>query len=314
MLTVPKQLLALLLAALLGFIAACSKTETSASTKPAAVTAIFSYYDALRSIAGGDADAIILLPAGASPHEYEPTVKDKATLANAQLIIENGLNIDKWLIKMAADNPAATVLNIGDLLKEKGIQPLHTEKTSVTDPKEKTAAAEDDSAGNPHIWLDPRIQAMAAEAIRDALIKIDPGHKANYTERTADYLAQLQSLDKDFADAAATFKQKDFIGFHSAYAYLAHRYGLNQIASIEEMPGEGPTISQTANIIHLIKSKNIKVLFTENALPAKAADMIIRETGVTTGILQPLETYEDPRQTYVGLMRENLDAFKKALQ
>jgi zinc transport system substrate-binding protein len=290
-------------------------TLTLRAEKPTAVTAIFSYYDALRSIGGDDVTTIILLPPGASPHDYEPTVKDRATATRAQLLVANGLNIDKWMVKLAADTPSAITLNIGDLVAKNGIQPLHTAETSLTDPKDrKPEAAEDDTAGNPHIWLDPRVQAMAAEAIRDALEKIDPTHADGYKQRAAAYLKQLADLDQDFAAAAATFKQKDFIGFHSAYEYLARRYGLHQVASVEELPGEGPTISQTVAIIRLIKAKDIHVIFTENAFPAKAADMIVRETNVTTGVLQPLETYDDLKQTYVGLMRENLEAFKKALQ
>ncbi len=289
-------------------------TSCFAADKPTAVTAIFSYYDALRSIGGEDVHSVILLPPSTSPHEYEPTVKDKATLAHATLIVANGLNIDRWFVKMAAENSGATFINVGELLQRHGIQPLHTQETSVTDGNaEKASTSENDAAGNPHIWLDPRVQGMAAEAIRDALVKIDPAHADGYAKRAAAYLAELETLDKQFAAAAAKFQRKDFIGFHSAYAYLAQRYGLNQAASIEEMPGEGPTISQTAHIIRLIKEKNIKVLFTENAFPAKAMDMIVRETGVTIGVLQPLETYDDIHQTYVSLMRDNLEAFKKAM-
>ena len=80
---------------------------------------------------------------------------------------------------------------------------------------------------------------MAAEAIRDALVKMDPAHKNGYESRAKAYLEDLRKLDQDFTQAAKEFKQKDFIGFHSAYAYLARRYGLNQIASVEELPDRG---------------------------------------------------------------------------
>lgn len=279
-----------------------------------AVATIFSYYDALRTIGGDDVNSIIILPPGQSPHEFEPTVKDKAIAQRAALIVKNGLNIDRWIDKLAAGNDQVLMIDVGALVKSRGIQPLQTEETSVTETKPgEKKEQEDTSAGNPHVWLDPRVQAMAAEAIRDALITLDAAHKEGYTQRAGAYLEQLKELDKEFQDATSHFKQKNFIGFHSAYAYLARRYGLNQVASIEELPGEGPTLSQTVNIIKLIKRDNIKVIFTENAFPAKAADMIVRETGVTTGVLQPLETYDDTKQTYVALMRENLESLKKAL-
>jgi len=292
--------------------AACRAAD---APKVNAVATIFSYYDALRTIGGGDVNSVIILPPGQSPHEFEPTVKDKALVERAGLIVKNGLNIDRWIDKLRAGNAAAIVVDMGDVLQQRGIQPLQTEETSVTDVKPGAKKEEEDtSAGNPHIWLDPRVQAMAAEAIRDALIKLDGVHKEGYTQRATAYLAQLQQLDKDFQNATSHFKQKNFIGFHSAYAYLARRYGLTQVASIEELPGEGPTLAQTVNIIKLIQKDRIKVIFTENAFPAKATDMIVRETGVTTGVLQPLETYDDLKQTYMGLMRENLESLKKALE
>jgi zinc transport system substrate-binding protein len=294
----------------------CGQSPPAPGHKVQAVATIFSYYDALRSIGGDDVDAVIILPPGQSPHEFEPRVRDKALTERAQLIIKNGLSIDLWMDRLAATNTQATVIDVSAVVKARGIQPLQTTEVSVTDatePATQKKEEEDTSAGNPHIWLDPRVQGMAAESIRDALIKLDPAHTAGYTQRAAAYLDQLQQLDKDFQTAAAGFKQRDFIGFHSAYAYLARRYGLNQIASIEELPGEGPTPGQTVNIIKLIKRVQIKVIFVENALPSKDADMIVRETGVTTGVLQPLETYDDTKQTYVSLMRENLEALKKAL-
>lgn len=292
---------------------ACSPPGAK-SRKPTAVTAIFSFYDALRAIGGDDINCVILLPAGSSPHEYEPTVKDKACVAGADLIVENGLNLDRWLVAMAADNKNATIVNVEVLIKgKKGMEVVHTEIVSVTGEDKKPGQAQEVSASNPHVWLDPEVQMMVAGAIRDALIKIDPTHADGYRQRAQTYIGQVADLDRKFAEAAARFKQKDFIGFHPAYAYLARRYGLNQVAAVEELPGEGPTISQTAQIIRLIKEKHIKVLFMENAFPAKAADMILKETGASTDVLQPLETYDDLNQTYVGLMTQNLEALKKAL-
>jgi zinc transport system substrate-binding protein len=304
-------LLTLGLAAMAGLAGCQSK---AASNKPRAVATIFAYYDALRAIGGPDVDCVILLPPRQSPHEYAPTVGDRASVANAKLIIKNGLQIDAWVDKLMGDNQSARVVDVGQLVQGKGIQPLHTEEVSVTPQSETTPGeAEDVSAGNPHIWLDPRVQGMAAEAIRDALIKIDQAHRAGYEARAKAYLEDLGKLDQEFADAAKGFKQKEFIGFHSAYAYMARRYGLNQVASVEELPGQGPSVAQVGNIIKLIQEKHIKVIFMESAFPARTADRIIDETGVKTGILQPLETYDDPGQTYTSLMRQNLAALKAAL-
>ena len=293
-------------------LASCRSAATDG--KPVAVATIFAYYDALRAIGGDDVHSVILLPPRQSPHDYSPTVQDRAVVARASLIVKNGLQIDLWADKLAAENKSAIVVDVSEVVKANGIAPLDTQEVSVTSGPTRPAHGEDVSAGNPHIWLDPRVQAMAAEAIRDALIKMDPAHKAGYEARAAAYIAQLRQLDQDFAQAARGFRQKEFIGFHSAYDYLANRYGLKQVAAVEEMPGEaGPNAVQLGNIIKLIRDKHIHVIFTENAMPAKAADRIIEETGVKTGILQPLETYYSIDDTYASLMRQNLAELKKAL-
>jgi zinc transport system substrate-binding protein len=304
-----------LLAFLLGAAGCQSKKAGTASSKPVAVATIFAYYDALRAIGDGDVQAVILLPPRQSPHSYQPTIQDRAAVAQAALFIKNGLSIDPWADKLTSENRSAVVLEIAQILKAKGLSTVQTEEVSVTPASQAASAeSEDVSAGNPHIWLDPRVQMAAAEAVRDALIRIDPAHGANYTARADRYLAELRKLDSDFAAAARQFKQREFIGFHSAYAYLANRYGLHQVAAVEELPGEGPSLAQQANIIRLIKDKGIHVIFMESAFPAQAARRIVAETGVKTGILQPLETYDSPDETYVSLMRQNLKALQEVLQ
>lgn len=284
--------------------------------KPVAVATIFAYYDALRAIGGDDVDCVILLPPRQSPHEYTPTIEDRAAVARAGLIVKNGLAIDPWADKLAAQNTSAVVVDVSDVVKANGIEPLPTPAMSMPTPdflptSAGAHAGENVSAGNPHIWLDVRVQAMAAQSIRDALIKMDPAHRANYQARADAYLTQLRQLDDDFAKAARQFRHKEFIGFHLAYAYLASRYGLTQVAAVEEVPGQGANL---ARVVQLIRDKHIGVIFTESAIPAKAADRIVEETGVKIGILQPLETYDSIDQTYVSLMRQNLAELKKALE
>jgi zinc transport system substrate-binding protein len=314
MVSTTKIAVALLAALAVGLAAGLGGCSARAvSTKPVAVATIFAYYDALRAIGGDDVESVILLPAKMSPHEYEPTVRDRAVASSAALIVKNGLLIDTWVDKLTVDNTSAVIVDVGQVVKDKGLPPIQTEIVSVTPAGQASPAEEDVSAGNPHIWLDPRVQALAAEAIRDALVKIDPAHADGYRARAGAYLAELGKLDQDFAAAARTFKRKDFIGFHSAYAYLARRYELNQVAAVEELPGREPSPAQEKNIIKLIQDKGVTAVFMESRLPDKTADHIRAETGVKTGLLQPLETYESVDQTYVSLMRANLQALKEAL-
>ncbi|MCL2648672.1 MAG: metal ABC transporter substrate-binding protein [Phycisphaerales bacterium] len=289
------------------FFTFCSKPPAAQSPKPLVVATIFNYYDALRAIAGDDADAVILLTPATSPHEYSPTAKDKATVSRAQLLIRNGLGIDDWARTLATDNPKLVQLVIGE-----SIQAIETKEESLTD--QPGHEAHDHGVKNPHIWLDPKNQEKIAEQILQALSEIDPAHKESYANRTAKYIADLEELDGQFLAAAKTFKYKEFVGFHSAYDYLAHRYGLKQVAALQEVGSDGMAPAQINRVIAIIKERHVPVVFSETALNSGQAEAVVSATGVKLGILQPLETYDDLNDTYLSLMRKNLEELKKNMQ
>jgi zinc transport system substrate-binding protein len=290
-------------------LAGCQKEAAPDSTgKPLVVTTIFAYYDAARAIAGDKAMVRIILPPQASPHDFQPSLKDKGLVTRAQLFITNGLGIDNRLMDLASDSKAQKLV-IGEAIPKDQI--LKTEEVSLGGEKNSD---EDAALGNPHIWLDPRIQMKAAELIHDALVSIDPADKPTFDTNLQKYEDDLKALDAEFADTVKTFKSRDFIGFHSAYDYLAHRYGLHQVASIEEIPDAGLSLSQIQKILQIIKDKNIHYVAVETALGAQGTiDKIKQEGHVETITLQPLETYDNADDTYVSLMKQNLASLKTAL-
>jgi zinc transport system substrate-binding protein len=306
----------LVLPALTVLLAACG-SDAPPSGKPVVLCSIFAYYDAARAIGGDQFDVRVLMPVAKSPHEYESTVKDKMTASKAVLYIKNGMALDDRFDKLL-DGSKAQVVTISKAIPKDML--LQTEETSLEDAGTQPgeghihgALAHGGSYLNPHIWLDPQVQMKAAEAIRDALIRLDRADQAVFEQNAARYLDELRKLDADFRAETATIKNKDFIGFHSAYDYLAHRYGLRQIASIEELPGSDITVAQTDKLIRLIKEKGIRHIAVESAFSANSAALIERETGAKEIVLQPLETYDSPKDTYVGYMRKNLEALKTML-
>lgn len=298
--------LALVLA---GALSGCgSATAVSSGGKPVVLCSIFAYYDAARAIGGDKVEARILVPAGASPHEYESTPEDKKTAYKAKLYFKNGMDLDDRYDTLF-DGSAAKVVCISDRIPK---DMLLSSKELSLDEATGTGGATASAALNPHIWLDPQIQMKAAEIIRDALIEVDPADKAVFEQNAAGYLAGLTKLDADFKAAMATVKTRDFIGFHSAYEYLARRYGLRQIASIEELPGE-ISVAQTKKIIQLIQQRHIQYIAVETALSGNATKLIEQETGAKEIVLQPLETYDNLNDTYDKYMRQNMEALQTAL-
>jgi zinc/manganese transport system substrate-binding protein len=296
-------------------LSACSPVPASTG-KPVVLCTIFAYYDAARAIAKGTPVKVILpLPPRVSPHEFEASPSEKSEAVGTTLYVKNGLLLDDRFDKLI-DGSSARTLVIANQIPPNLL--LHTQEVSL-DPATTTSSAaagesrEDTPLGNPHIWLDPMIQIKATEAIRDALINLDPADKDAFAANAAAYIADINKLDADFKAAAATFKSKDFIGFHSAYDYLAHRYGLRQIASIEEIPGDGLTPAQAEKIIGLINDNKIKYVAVETGLSDRSMSLIKSKTGVQTITLEPLEAYNNLNDSYVSLMRRNLESLKTVL-
>jgi ABC-type Zn uptake system ZnuABC Zn-binding protein ZnuA len=275
-----------------------------ASGKPIVLCTIFSYYDAARAIAGDAADVQILLPANTSPHEYQQTAQNKFTAERARLFVKNGSGLDDRFDTLIPKS--ARTLSISQAIPK-------SELLEGGSDHADHAGHDHADEMNPHFWLDPTIQMKAAEKIRDALVELLPDRKTSLEANATEYIDELKALDAEFKTAAATFKSKEFIGFHSAYDYLARRYGLKQIAAIEENAGGGLTPQNTTRVINLIKQHNIKYIAVETALAGAGAQKIKQDTGVETVVLQPLETYENLNDTYISLMRKNLEALKKIL-
>jgi len=300
--------LALLAVALV--LATCGSNDT-ADGKPVVLCSIFAYYDAARAIAGDKLAVRILVPPGRSPHEYETAPEDKKTAYRAALYVKNGLDLDDRFDKLF-DGSKAKVITISQRIPQGML--LTTQELSLEEaasqPAENTPAL---AAVNPHIWLDPQIQIKAAEIIRDAMIELDPADKDVFQQNAGTYVDALKKLDADFLAEMATIKTREFIGFHSAYEYLARRYGLRQIASLEELPGADITVEQTKKIIQLINQRHIKYIAVETAFSGNSARLIEAQTGAREIVLQPLETYDNLQDTYEKYMRENMQALKIAL-
>jgi ABC-type Zn uptake system ZnuABC Zn-binding protein ZnuA len=229
-------------------------------------------------------------------------------VGRAKLLVTNGLGLDDWAGRLASGNKDLVKLVIGDKIQ------------AIETPEEALPGQADEHAGdrhglqNPHVWLDPQNQIKAAELIRDALIQIEPAHRGEFLSRAANYVEEIRKLDADFKAESAKFTHKEFIGFHSAYDYLARRYGLKQVASLQETGAEGLSVAQVQRVIQIIRERKGAVVFPESAFDAMQVQPVVTATGVKVGTLQPLETYDRLEDTYVSLMRQNLAEMKKAME
>jgi zinc transport system substrate-binding protein len=272
---------------------ALNNADVRAQERLAVAASILPLADFARQVGGERIRVETLIPAGASPHTYEPTPAQLRFLSRARVLVLNGVGLEFWADKViaAVDNAKLVVVRTADDLK-----------ILAGDP--------DEPGGNPHVWLSPREAIHQVEMIRDALVRADPAGTATYHANAARYVGELRAFDAEIRATVATFPQRKFIAFHAAWAYFARDYGLEQAAVIERSPGREPSPAEIAGIIRTARAIGAKAIFAEPQFPASAARVIAEESGAAVLLLDPLGK---PPDTYLGLMRSNLAQISKGL-
>lgn len=170
---------------------------------------------------------------------------------------------------------------------------------------------------DPHVWLNPEYAKKEMENIKNAFVSADPEHKDIYEANYQKYSAEFDQLDKDFRDTIARLPNREIVVAHEAYGYLCDAYGLTQIGIEGLTPDSEPTPRRMARIIDFVRAHHVKVIFFEALTSSKSADTVAAETGITTGVLNPLEGLSadaiEAGSDYLSVMRENLAALSNAL-
>ena len=285
-----------------------------AAKKVQVVASILPLGDFCRHIGGKYVDVSVLVPPGASPHAFEPSPSAVAKAMEAKVFVYVGAGLDPWAERLLAAHkrPGQVVVEaVAGIPLIKDVDE-HEHEEAAQEPEE--AEHHHHEAGNPHVWLDPLLAEDICRSIAQALMKVDPAHKNAYEVNLAMYLGRLQTLDKDIREVVATFRQRDYVTFHPAYAYFSQRYGLRQVGVIEASPGREPSPGHLQRIIAAIKKSGVKAVFAEPQLSSRVAEVIAQEAGVKVLILDPLGGRPPYGSDYIKLMRHNLAVLVQAMQ
>jgi zinc/manganese transport system substrate-binding protein len=277
---------------LLSFIyfTSCKPPVTENNTRLKVLTTVAPIFSFTKNITGNTADVENLLPSGAGPHEYSLSPDDARKIAQADIIIINGVNLESWLNKLTGVSENSSVYTVVD--SSSGIEILDND---------------------PHIWLSPLNAIMQVKRIRDGLINADPENRKVYSDNSAAYIKRLEILDKEISDEISGWNRKDFVAFHPAFRYLAKDYGLNLAAVIQESPEIEPSPRHIAEVIDIIKSKNIKSIFTDPMITHKIVRSIAADLDLKVYSLDTMETGNSSNEYYEDRTRANISVLKKAL-
>lgn len=321
-------------AALLLLSALLPAPEAAAERELSIVTTIFPEYDWVMEILGENAPNVqvtMLLDNGVDLHSYQPNVKDMVTLSTCDLFLYVGGESDSWVddALAGATNKNMIVINLLEVLGENAKEELPVEGMEHSHEEEEhheEAHAEEDHEHeaelDEHVWLSLRNASLFCQAIRDALITLDPENEELYRANTEDYLEELSRLDGAFAAAVAEGSQDTLLfGDRFPFRYLTDDYGLQYYAAFSGCSAETEASFETVIFLaNKLDELGLHTVMTLEGSDGKLAQTIISTAKTDADILcldsMQSTTKKDVQEgaKYLAIMEKNLDVLAQALR
>ncbi len=273
-----------------------------AEAKFKVVTTFTVIQDIAQNVAGDAATVESITKPGAEIHEYEPTPKDIVKAQSADLILWNGLNLERWFERFfqnIKDKPAVVVTE--------GITPLSIYEGPYKD------------APNPHAWMSPSNALIYVENIKNALVKYDPQNADTYQKNAATYAEKIKQLDKPLREKLAQIPadQRWLVTSEGAFSYLAKDYDLKEGYLWPINAEQQGTPQQVRKLIDLVKKNHIPVVFSESTVSAKPAQQVAKESGAKYGgvlYVDSLSAADGPVPTYIDLLNVTVSTIVKGFE
>ncbi len=269
------------------------------------VVATFSILgDLAKNVGGERVDITMLVGPNGDAHVYNPSPADARKLADARVVVMNGLGFEGWIARLVkASGSKAPVV-----VATKGVAPR----------KPEGGHSHGHAHNDPHAWQSvPNVKIYVAN-IRDALIAADPAGKVAYESNSTAYLAKLDALDAEVRDTVAKIpaERRRIITTHDAFGYFRQAYGVEFVAPQGVSTESEASARDVALIITQIKRQKIPAVFMENVSDPRLLKQISDETGARIGgtlYSDALTDEKGPAPTYIDLIRHNIRTLSAAL-
>jgi manganese/iron transport system substrate-binding protein len=275
------------------FSGACQKRSTSSTGKKRIVTTFTIIQDMAQNVAGDAATVESITKPGAEIHEYEATPLDIVKAQSADLILWNGMGLERWFERFFSnikDVPSAVLTD--------GIEPMGiTEGPYNGKP-------------NPHSWMSPKNAIIYVENIRKALVEIDPENEATYNANAAVYSAKLAAIDEPIRAKLAEIpaEQRWLVTSEGAFTYLIRDYDMKQLYLWPVNADQEGTPQQVRRVVDSVRENKIPVIFSESTISKKPAQQVAKEAGARYGgvlFVDSLTDADGPAPNYLNLLEYN---------
>lgn len=270
------------------------------SGKPFRVVTTFTVIqDIAQNVAGDKAIVESITKPGAEIHDYQPTPLDIVKAQAADLILWNGLNLERWFERFF-DN----VKEVPGVVVTEGVEPVGISEGPYT------------GKPNPHAWMSPANALIYVENIRKALVKHDPKNADAYNKNAADYSAKIKALDEPLRKRLAGIpeSQRWLVTSEGAFSYLTRDYKMKEAYLWPINADEQGTPKQVRKVIDLVRKNKIPVVFSESTISDRAAKQVARETGAKYGgvlYVDSLSAAGGPVPTFLDLLKVTVETIAK---
>ncbi|MFN3286193.1 MAG: metal ABC transporter substrate-binding protein [bacterium] len=270
-----------------------------------------------REVGGPRVEVRQLVPAGAEPHDYEPTPGDVASLREAKVFIYNGAGFEPWVEALAGELPSEVVRVEATrglpLVEARGEEADHGHDPTEAEQRSK----EDAKRLDPHAWLDPVLAKGMADNVAEGLARADPDGEPGYRERAAALKRRLDELHLRYERTLARCRTKVVLTSHAAFGYLARRYGLRLVSVAGLSPEAEPSPRRIRELVALARREGVRAVFAEPGGGERAVRALAHELGVPVLTLDPVERVTEGARsggtTYLSLMDQNLESLAQGL-
>ncbi len=276
-----------------------SSTENQGKKKVLTTFTILA--DMAQNVAGDKLVVESITRIGAEIHGYEPVPSDLVKAQSADLILYNGMNLERWLEPFLG-----TVSDVPSVLLTEGIEPIPiAEGPYVNMP-------------NPHAWMSPQNALIYVENIRKAFIEIDPDNANTYTANAAAYGDRIRAIDEQLRRALEQVpeSQRFLVSCEGAFSYLARDYGLNEIYLWPINAEQQSTPKQMQGVIEQVKANAVPAVFCESTVSDEGQQEVARATGARFGgnlYVDSLSTVDGPVPTFLDLLSYDARAIANGL-
>ena len=273
-----------------------------ANAKFKVVTTFTVIQDIAQNVAGDAAEVQSITKPGAEIHDYQPTPQDIAQAQSADLIIWNGLNLERWFERFFQN-----MKNVPAVVATDGITPVSIYEGEYS------------GKPNPHAWMSTSNALIYIENIKNAFIKYDPQNAKTYEENATRYAEKIKQLDKPLREKLAQVPENKrwLVTSEGAFGYLTKDYGFKEVYLWPINAEQQGTPKQVRKVIDAVRKNNIPVVFSESTISPKPMKQVAKETGAKYGgvlYVDSLSNKDGPVPTYVDLLNVTVSTIVKGFE